>query len=742
MSLLFEHAVDGYALADAALSAPASEDLDPAGPDVPVRPIAEFASHHGSLTHPEHGWTCIPLHDPDGAAPTGEYVGYTEHDLRGPIFVVEGDDGHDSIPAEEFGETALANRIRFWHSDFLPETMPPGYDAPIADHEEPRNPTDTAELLAEFADYVENERDATRDANRDRARSRSARAIYEQGGGAIPALQSRGVEDGTYQFRVDLDSSLEDRRDGDWAFFVEDEFGIHEGNEVLVHAPAADAADAPDAFPVAAEVEKIRGLNVWLTLDWTDVEDSALVRSHLTGDRSVGVSELCNPVPFDREQDAIDDLSDHRLAGVLAGERPVSFSHDAAARSESFDTDLNQEQQLAVTYALLADDLFCIHGPPGTGKSRTLLEIVRRAADAGEDVLVCADSNQAVDNLVAGSSTRGDPDEQSLHAYGQHGAGEFVLDRANAERSQHALVRQQYGDVADRPQVVAATNSSAATIPREFDLVVLDEATQSTCTASCIPLSKADRVVLAGDHRQLPPFSATEEPPASSYGLSLFEHLYAEGGVYEGVGLQLKTQYRMHRDIASFPNRAFYDRSLRNGRTVDPLPDRPAIEGYNIGGSVDVVDHSRANETEARMVVHLVTDLLNDVSADEIGIITPYTAQVRLLERSLADHTDVADAVTVDTIDSFQGSEKTAIVISLVRSNSEGDVGFLGRPEDGPRRLNVALTRAKRYCAVVGDFHTFRYDHDDKCVDLYEDFYSYFDTILELNHVDPAFLPV
>jgi superfamily I DNA and/or RNA helicase len=312
----------------------------------------------------------------------------------------------------------------------------------------------------------------------------------------------------------------------------------------------------------------------------------------------------------------------------------------------------------------------------------------------------------------------------------------------NAGRSARDLVRDNYSDVAGRADVVAATNSSAATLHREFDLVVLDEATQSTCTASCIPLARASRAVLAGDHHQLPPFSATEEPPELSYGLSLFEHLYADGGVYEDVGLQLKTQYRMHPDIAYFSNREFYDRTLRNGEVVDPLPDRGAIEGYNVGGSVDVIDHSRANETEARLVIHLVTELLETVPAEEIGVITPYAAQVRLLRETLADHLEEERAITIDTIDSFQGSEKTAILISLVRSNSEGEIGFLGRPQDGPRRLNVALTRAKRYCAIIGDFHTLRYDAERKCTDFYQDFHDYFETTGRLNNIDPEFIPV
>jgi hypothetical protein len=740
MSLLFEHAVGAFDRDAAAMVA--ADQAAPAEPDgsIPVRPIAEFATHYETLAHPERDWTCIPLHEPDSAVLTGEYVAYTDHDVRGQIFLVEREGDPEPLPAAEFGATRLAERIRFWHSDYLPEETPPGYDAPIDDREPPRNSVE-GDLLDELREHVTAERDAARDRHTERAIRRSARTLYEQGASAVPSLDCFGAEDGEYRFRVALDPELEGRRDGDWAYFVEGEFGIHQGNEVLIHA---DGDAAPEAFPVPAEVQRIRGLTLWLTVRWGDVDSAGAVRSFLEGDPEVGLSERLNPVPFDRELDAIEALADDRLRDVLVGDRHLTFSNAAAARSDPFDGELNQEQQLAVRYALLADDLFCIHGPPGTGKTRTLIEIVRRAVDAGEDVLVCADSNQAVDNLLAGSSTRGDPDPQSLHAHGQHGDGEFTLDRVNAKRSRRDLVRSRYGDVAERAEVVVATNSSAATLPREFDLLVLDEATQSTTTASCIPLARTDRAVLAGDHRQLPPFSATEEPPASSHGLSLFEHLYADGGVYEDVGLQLKTQYRMHPDIAYFPNREFYDRSLRNGEVVDPLPDRPAVAGYNVGGTVETVDHSKANETEGRMVVHLVSELLEAVPPDEIGIITPYAAHARLLRELLGEHIDVADAdpITVDTIDSFQGSEKTAIVVSLVRSNADGDIGFLGRPADGPRRLNVALTRAKRYCAVVADFHTLRYDHDGKCTDCYRNFYDFFETTGRLHDIDPDFIPV
>jgi len=744
MSLLFDHVIDRFDRENATLYSVTEGDLDASGPSVPIEPVAAFASHHDALADPEEDWTCIPLHGVEGAAPTGEFVAYTDHPLHGEVVVFERDGERDAVDIETFGETTLADRCRFWHSDFVPDQYPPGYDSPIDDSEPARNPRDRETLFEDLLAYVEREREAAREENRARARRHSAATIYRQGGDAVPQIEAVGEDDGAYRFRVDLPPDLADARDGDWAFFVESEFGIHEGNEVLLTDQAGEGGGGGEAFPLGATVERIRGLNVWLAVDWTGVEGASAAGNALrNGTGSYGLVALLNPVPFDRERAAVESLRDHRLGDVLAGERPITFAHGGAADSERRDADLNQEQGMAVEHALLADDVFPVHGPPGTGKTRTLVEIVRRAAAAGESVLVCADSNQAVDNLLVGGSTPDDADDRSLHAYGQHGAGEFRLDRVKADHSASTVVRRAYGDVPGRADVMAATNNSAATLAREFDLLVLDEATQATCTASCIPLALADRVVLAGDHRQLPPYSATEDPPESSYGDSLFEHCYADGGVYERVGLQLQTQYRMHRDVAYFPNRRFYDRTLRNGRSIEPLEDFPALEGYNVGGAVETVDHSKANPTEARLVVHLLEDLLATLPAAEVGVITPYAAQVDCIEAHLEARCEGnAGGVVVDTIDAFQGSERTAIVLSLVRSNADGDLGFLGRPADGPRRLNVALTRAKRYCAVVADWHTLRYETDGKATDLYREFYRFFETTDRLRHVDPDFLPV
>ncbi|MFB6297667.1 MAG: DEAD/DEAH box helicase [Salinirussus sp.] len=243
------------------------------------------------------------------------------------------------------------------------------------------------------------------------------------------------------------------------------------------------------------------------------------------------------------------------------------------------------------------------------------------------------------------------------------------------------MVHEWYDDTPGRPAVVASTNGSAAGIDRQFDLAIIDEATQATCATTAVPLASAETAVLAGDHQQLPPFSKTDTPPDSSLGLSLFEHLYANGGVFEDVGIQLRTQYRMHRDIA------------------------PA----------------------------------------DIGIITPYTAQADRIRTLLTGDDHGSAAPTVDTVDSFQGSERTVVLISFVRSNDEGRVGFLGRPGDVPRRLNVAMTRARRLCLLVGDWRTLARTappRDDHCTDLYDELYSYLADTGRVRGMDPDLIPM
>lgn len=231
MSLLFNYVVDQFSPVNATLYTATKASLSSSDDTVPVLLIANFASLHDELAHPDpdREWTCIPLHEVDTAVPTGEFIGYIDHAVRGEIFLVEHDGAIDDIPAERFQNTRLANQIRFWHSDYLPETFPPGYSAPIDDHEPPQNPisdTDT-DLLDEFQMYISDERAAVKQDNIMQAQRQSARTQYDRGGSAIPEIRLIKKDSSEYHFCVNADTHQEARRDDDWAYFIESESGIY-----------------------------------------------------------------------------------------------------------------------------------------------------------------------------------------------------------------------------------------------------------------------------------------------------------------------------------------------------------------------------------------------------------------------------------------------------------------------------------------------------------------------------------
>jgi len=252
---------------------------------------------------------------------------------------------------------------------------------------------------------------------------------------------------------------------------------------------------------------------------------------------------------------------------------------------------------------------------------------------------------------------------------------------------------------------------------RRFDLVVIDEACQTAEPGCWIAINRADRVVLAGDHRQLPPTVLSTEAQRQGYGLSLFERLAEHDA--QTLLRRLDTQYRMHAAIMDFSSLEFYDAELTAHESVlahqlcdlpgvasNPLTESPLEFIDTAGGGYDEElepdGESRRNPREADLVAAKVRTLLEaGVAVGDIGVITPYAAQVRLLRTKLA-----VDGLEIDTVDGFQGREKEAIVISLVRSNEAGEIGFLS----DLRRMNVAMTRARRKLIVVGDSATLSAD--------------------------------
>ncbi len=414
---------------------------------------------------------------------------------------------------------------------------------------------------------------------------------------------------------------------------------------------------------------------------------------------------------------------------------------------------LNQEQRAALDLADRALDLALVHGPPGTGKTTVLVEVIRRAVARGERVLACAPSNLAVDNLLerllaAGLDgvrvghparvleslldhtleARTEAHERSRIAAGlvaealalrrsasrrkqRRGPGRFSEARV-AEREARALLAEArelearaQAEVLDAAPVVLATLtglSGAGLAGRRFPLAVVDEATQAVEPAAWLALLRADRAVLAGDHLQLPPTVLSAAAQQGGLGISLFERLVALHG--DAVKVTLTEQHRMNEAIMRFPSEALYGGALRA---------HPAVAHHALDGApLEVIDtsgrgfeeatpegsDSRENEGEARLCAAEVERVLAlGVAPADVAVISPYDGQVQRLRALLAAR--VEQGLEVDTVDGFQGREKEAVVVSLTRANQAGEVGFLA----DVRRMNVALTRARKKLVVVGD---------------------------------------
>jgi ATP-dependent RNA/DNA helicase IGHMBP2 len=438
---------------------------------------------------------------------------------------------------------------------------------------------------------------------------------------------------------------------------------------------------------------------------------------------------------------------------ALLGGAPPRFLERAPAPALDPAAPLNPEQRRAVDRADRALDVALVHGPPGTGKTTVLVEVIRRAAARGESVLAAAPSNLAVDNLLERLVAAGidgvrlghparvlpavlahtldarvasheaariaqDLVREALELRraarkrkGRRGPGRFSEARS-AERDARALLAEARqlearaeAEVLSRAPVVLATLTSLdspALAGRRFGLTVVDEATQAVEPATYLALLRADRAVLAGDHLQLPPTVLSAAAQAGGLGVSLFERLVASGGAL--LAVTLAEQHRMNARIMRYPSEALYGGALRAHPAVaDHALDAAPLEVVDTSGrgfeeSTPEGSDSKANEGEAELVASEVERVLAlGVAPADVAVIAPYDGQVQRLRQLLSAHLDAG--LEVDTVDGFQGREKDAVVVSLVRANERGEVGFLS----DVRRMNVALTRARRKLVVVGD---------------------------------------
>ncbi len=454
-----------------------------------------------------------------------------------------------------------------------------------------------------------------------------------------------------------------------------------------------------------------------------------------------------------------------RLREIFMGAEPPTFD-EAALKSKKklpfYNERLNTYQQEAVQKALAADDVALVHGPPGTGKTTVLVEIVRHAVARGERVLASAPSNIAVDNMLEKLLDTGlkvvrmghparildslrhatlsaqvseHPDQKyidELDVQRAHMVRELqrAQDRRMGWDERHAMQKEinklwqeardvEYGigkGIVAAADVVLVTHGGIAkTLAKKaFDLLIMDEASQATEPLSWIPITQAKKVVFAGDSLQLPPTIYSEAAKKQGLGITLFERL--QGIVPKNGQTLLRVQYRMHETIMGFSSQQFYegklvaDESVR-AHTIEELPGiqpstlttKPLMfidtAGSGYEEAWNELLESRENEGEARLALYLYQQLRDaGVPAKSMAMLTPYVAQSRLL-KSLAG-SEVG--IEIGSIDGYQGREKEAIILSLVRSNDKGEVGFLG----DTRRMNVGMTRARRLLIVLGDSTT------------------------------------
>ncbi|KAK9493790.1 P-loop containing nucleoside triphosphate hydrolase protein [Lipomyces doorenjongii] len=514
--------------------------------------------------------------------------------------------------------------------------------------------------------------------------------------------------------------------------------------------------------------------------------DDKFANAAVALDGRLWVTKLVNAVTYKRMNETMEHLAKlstpTKLQRIVLGSIKPSKPKASEYPVKYFDDTLNDSQKDAVQFALSASEVSIIHGPPGTGKTYTVIEIIRQLVEKGERVLVCGPSNISVDTILERLDGLIPPTKllrvghpaRILASTQRHSldiilrtsdAGQIVRDiraeiddsfakikktRSGREKSEIYQnirhLRKEYrmrekkalSQVLNQGLVVVCTLHGAGSSflsAVEFNAIIIDEVSQSFEPQCWIPLlmhPEAEKLIIAGDNKQLPPTikAAMNE---KVLGTTLFDRLVAAHG--EKIKKLLNIQYRMNDSIMQYPSFSMYYGKLTahdsvKGRTLADLEyvmrseetETKVLWVDTQGGEfpesipdestkTDLDGSSKYNDLEAWLVIEQVLGLLDKgVKMSDIGIISPYNAQVTIISKRLEacgdkgviNKTNEEEILEISTVDGFQGREKNAIIISLVRSNTNGEIGFL----TDDRRLNVAMTRPMRYLCVIGDTET------------------------------------
>lgn len=559
------------------------------------------------------------------------------------------------------------------------------------------------------------------------------------------------------------DSSEEENPDADFRPDKEMDREFEPGRPVVffyASSPEGDT-DIPQFLPYTCQVSRTEGNRLQITLPGTAAAE--VLRDHASRGL-LGVQTAFDATSFRVMRDALRRLQETEdrklvhLRNVLLGLEKPSFRVGQPVRFPW----LNASQEAAVQKVLCAREVAVVHGPPGTGKTTTLIEAIGETLRREAQVLVCAQSNAAVDWISEQLMARGIPvlrignpmrvsdallaatyerryeahpdyaelwsirkelrlllglSRKSLSATERRGR-ENRIDKLRSRANELEIrIREELFASA---RVVACTligTASRVLERRHFSSLFIDEAAQAFEAACWAAILKADRVIFAGDHKQLPPTIKCREAETAGLGCTLMEKVARR--FPECVQL-LTVQYRMNEDIMAFSNFWFYGGHLQAApeiarRTVLPL-EYPLVwmdtSALGFEEEENSYTQSRLNTAEARLLVHALCRYVERVGVDRLleartdfGIISPYKSQVHLLRRLIKASgllKPLRSFISVDTVDGFQGQERDVIFISMVRGNDEGRIGFL----NDLRRMNVAITRARMKLVIFGDAAT------------------------------------
>ena len=630
-----------------------------------------------------------------------------------------------------------------------------------------------------------------------------------------------------YQAKV-IETPLSERKQNGttWYPVVVTQQILGSGGRLILELQRTTPSDAPSLFQSgrvaalfcnreAGAVQSLSGTIRWVKHDTLQLLVDAEEPPDWMDDGKLGIDLLFDEHSFKEMDIALYKVSkaEHgrlaQLRDILLGDKPARFeeasklavqvsglsdlpirpSDGGKAQDATFScgcpASLNESQTQALTLVRSARDLALIHGPPGTGKTTTLVEIIAQdvlTQSPKTPLLVCAPSNAAVDLLTEKLAARGlkvvrvghpariqplllehslDEKIQSHRNYAfvqqlrsqahelrkqaqtfkRNFDAEARLQRQSLQAEARAMIKESVGheqrmtqDVLDVADVITATLVGAAhpvLRDRSFASVYIDEAAQALEPACWIPICRCERVIMAGDHCQLPPTIISNEAARGGLQQTLFEKCIKR---HPQASVLLQTQYRMNAVIMGFSNAQFYEgkllahESVKDHSLLAVIPaqagiprERNGIPAYagmtgmagmaGPAAPLEFIDTSGTdceevqqtgssslhNPLEADLLLKHFQQLLPQISNPHvtIGIITPYRDQVTYLRSKFTAYPNV----TINSVDAFQGQERDLIYISLVRSNERGELGFLS----DTRRMNVAMTRACKKLVILGN---------------------------------------